>query len=155
MPASRAALPAPPKGSLSQQFCFTLYRASMAMTRTYKPMLDALGITYPQYLVLSALEEADGLSIGAIAQRLALESSTITPLARRMEQASLVQRRRGPENERQVHVWLTDSGKALLRRCSCLGETMQQRSGLSEEELTALNRRLQQVVDRLDAALGT
>lgn len=83
-------VPAP----LDSQICFTLYATSIAITRTYKPMLDSIGITYPQYLVLTALGEEDGLTVGAIADRLALESSTVTPLVKRLEQASLVGRRR-------------------------------------------------------------
>ncbi|TIN14278.1 MAG: MarR family transcriptional regulator, partial [Mesorhizobium sp.] len=77
---------------LDNQLCFALYATSMAINRTYKPMLDEMGITYPQYLVLNALGEADGMSVGTIARRLALESSTVTPLVKRMEQAGLVTR---------------------------------------------------------------
>ena len=72
---------------LDQQICFSLYAASMAITRAYKPLLDTLGLTYPQYLVLSALGEADGSTIGGIAARLDLESSTVTPLVKRLEEA--------------------------------------------------------------------
>jgi MarR family transcriptional regulator, organic hydroperoxide resistance regulator len=82
---------------LDEQLCFTLYATSMAVTRMYKPMLDRMGITYPQYLVLAALGEQDGLSVGAIADRLSLESSTVTPPLKRMEQAGLVERRRSRE----------------------------------------------------------
>ncbi len=69
---------------LNDQICFTLYATSMAINRTYKPMLDAMGITYPQYLVLSVLAEEDGMTIGAIATRLSLESSTVTPPVKRL-----------------------------------------------------------------------
>ena len=92
---------------LDEQLCFTLYATSIAVTRMYKPMLDRMGITYPQYLVLAALGERDGLTVGAIADRLALESSTVTPPIKRMEQAGLVERRRSKEDERQVNVFLT------------------------------------------------
>jgi DNA-binding MarR family transcriptional regulator len=134
---------------LDNQLCFSLYATSIAINRTYKPMLDAMGITYPQYLVLNALGEDDGMTIGAIAERLSLESSTVTPPVKRMEQAGLVVRRRSKEDERQVHVWLTDAGKALLQQSNCLGETLLARSGLSMEGIGALN----EDIKRLRAAL--
>ncbi|WP_127088505.1 MarR family winged helix-turn-helix transcriptional regulator [Aquabacter cavernae] len=134
---------------LEEQICFTLYRTSMAINRTYKPMLDAMGITYPQYLMLNVLGEQDGRTIGAIAARLALESSTVTPAVKRMEAAGLLTRRRDAADERQVQVWLTDEGRALLSRSACLGQTLLQRSGLSPDQLQALNRQIQ----ALDAAL--
>ena len=101
---------------LDSQLCFSLYGASIAINRTYKPMLDALGVTYPQYLVLSALWETDGQTITAIADRLALEPSTITPLMKRLEQAGFVGRQRNPEDERQVEVRLTAKGRNFARR---------------------------------------
>jgi DNA-binding MarR family transcriptional regulator len=136
---------------LDNQICFSLYATSMAITRTYKPMLDAMGITYPQYLVLNVLGEAEGggdaetggATVGAIAQRLALESSTITPLVKRLEQAGLVARRRGTVDERQVQVSLTDAGRALLNQCDCLGETLLARSAMTLDQLDALNRQVQ------------
>lgn len=124
---------------LDDQLCFSLYAASIAVNRTYKPMLDAMGITYPQYLVLSALGEEEGMTIGAIAERLALDSSTITPPVKRLESASLVERRRSKVDERQVHVWLTDKGRTLLNKSNCLGEALMQRSGMTPEQFTALN----------------
>lgn len=98
---------------LDDQLCFSLYAATIAINRAYKPVLDRLGITYPQFLVLQTLNEAeDGRSIGAIAERLALEPSTITPLAKRLEAAGLVTRIRNPADEREVRVRLTDAGRA-------------------------------------------
>ncbi|EFG9153184.1 MarR family transcriptional regulator, partial [Escherichia coli] len=85
--------------TLDDQLCFTLYSTSMAITRVYKPMLDRLGLTYPQYLVLHVLWDEDGRTIGAIAERLALESSTVTPLVKRLEAAGLVQRQRDARDE--------------------------------------------------------
>lgn len=135
---------------LDNQICFTLYATSMAIIRTYKPMLDEMGITYPQYLVLNVLGETDGATIGAIAQRLYLESSTVTPPVKRLEQAGLVSRRRSPHDERQVQVRLTDAGRALLARSDCLGQTLISRSGMTLEELDDLNEQ----VRSLRAALG-
>lgn len=134
---------------LDNQICFTLYATSMAINRTYKPMLDKMGITYPQYLVLNALAEADGMSIGSIAHRLALESSTITPLVKRMEQAGLVTRQRSQTDERQVQVDLTPAGRALLSQCNCLNETLIERSGMTLPQLDALNRQIQTLRDAL------
>jgi DNA-binding MarR family transcriptional regulator len=142
-PTRTAAVPIP----LDNQICFTLYATSMAVTRTYKPMLDAMGITYPQYLVLSVLGEAKGENggetVGAIAQRLSLESSTITPLVKRLEQAGLVARQRSTVDERQVQVSLTEAGRALLDRCDCLGEALVAKSAMTLEQLDALNRQVQ------------
>ena len=134
---------------LDNQLCFTLYATSMAINRTYKPMLDEMGITYPQYLVLNALAEADGMSMGTSAHRLALESSTITPLVKRMEQAGLLTRKRRHADERQVQVDLTSAGRALLARCNCLNETLIERSGMTLAELDALNRQIQALRDAL------
>jgi DNA-binding MarR family transcriptional regulator len=128
---------------LDGQLCFSLYSASMAITRVYKPILDRLGITYPQYLVLHALWEKDGRTVGAIGERLALESSTITPLVKRLEAAGLVERRRNPEDERQVQVFLTDRGRAIREQCGCLGEAILEKTDLTLERLAALNREAQ------------
>jgi len=135
---------------LDNQICFTLYATSMTINRAYKPMLDAMGITYPQYLVLNVLGEDEGATVGAIAQRLSLESSTVTPPIKRLEQAGLVERQRSKIDERQVQVRLTDAGRAVLARSNCLGELMMQRSGLSLEQLSALNQQIQ----ALNAALA-
>lgn len=135
--------------TLEDQLCFSLYATSMTINRLYKPLLDQLGITYPQYLVLSALWEEDGRTVGAIAERLSLESSTITPLVKRLETASLVTRARQADDERRVLVSLTDRGRALKEESRCLGEALFMRSGMKPAELIALNRE----VRRLRAAL--
>jgi len=137
---------------LDQQICFSLYATSMAINRAYKPQLDALGITYPQYLVLHALWEEDGRTIGAIAERLALESSTVTPLVKRMEAAGLMTRTRNPTDERQVQVRLSERGRALREDCGCLGETLVARSGMTLDQLDQLNRQVQAMRDALAAA---
>jgi MarR family transcriptional regulator, organic hydroperoxide resistance regulator len=137
---------------LDQQLCFSLYSASMAIGRTYKPLLDRLGLTYPQYLVLHALWEEDGRTVGAIADRLSLESSTVTPLVKRLEAAGLVQRARNPQDERQVQVRLTDRGRTIRDECSCLGETLLERSGMSPADLGALNDQVRALRAALAAA---
>jgi DNA-binding MarR family transcriptional regulator len=136
---------------LDSQLCFSLYAASMAVTRVYKPLLDELGITYPQYLVLLALWEEDGRTIGALATRLGLESSTVTPLVKRLEVAGLVVRARNPEDERQVHVRLTARGVAMQGRCGCLAEALIERSGMAGAQLAALNKKVQALRKSLTA----
>src|ERR1700742_4077492 len=96
---------------LDRQLGFSLYGAFMAVSRTYKPWLDKLGLTYPQYLVLSVLWEGDDQTITGIAARLDLEPSTITPLVKRLELAGHVVRQRNPADERQVKVSLTEQGR--------------------------------------------
>ena len=135
--------------TLEDQLCFSLYSTSMAINRTYKPLLDKLGITYPQYLVLSALWEEDGRTVGAIAERLSLESSTITPLVKRLEAAALVTRARHSDDERRVLVSLTDRGRGLKTESRCLGETLFARSGMEPGDLIALNREVQRLRDAL------
>jgi MarR family transcriptional regulator, organic hydroperoxide resistance regulator len=137
---------------LDNQLCFALYATSMAIQRTYKPLLDQLGITYPQYLVLLTLWEEDGRSVGAIAERLALESSTVTPLVKRLETAGLVARARNPADERQVHVTLTPAGHAIRQRCGCLGERLLERSGTSLDRLATLNTDIQALRAALTAS---
>ncbi|MES2042623.1 MAG: MarR family transcriptional regulator [Pseudomonadota bacterium] len=134
---------------LDAQLCFTLYSTTLAINRLYKPMLDSLGVTYPQYLVLGALWEADGQTIGAIADRLALEPSTITPLMKRLEAAGFVSRQRNPQDERQVQVFLTQKGKALRQESSCLTDALLENSKLTIPEMIALNEQMH----RLHAAL--
>ena len=138
-------MPAP----LTDQLCYTLYATSMAVKRTYKPMLDAMGITYPQYLVLNVLAEEDGSTIGAVASRLALEPSTVTPLVKRLERAALVTRQRSRTDERLVQVQLTGAGRDLLVQSRCLGEALIERSGMTRPQVDALNRQVQALRDAL------
>lgn len=135
---------------LDNQLCFSIYAASIAISRAYKPMLDSMGITYPQYLVMNALGEKDGSTIGAIASRLLLESSTITPPVKRLEQAGLVERRRSSSDERKVHVWLTEKGRAVLVESMCLGQLLVERSALTEEQFDALNKQVRHLRDALN-----
>jgi DNA-binding MarR family transcriptional regulator len=130
---------------LDGQLCFSIYSAGIAINRAYKPLLDELGLTYPQYLVLSALWEDGEQTVGGIAARLDLEPSTITPLVKRLEQAGLVARRRNPEDERQVRVTLTDKGRALRGPAGCLLDELLRRSGLTVDELIDLNARVRRL----------
>jgi DNA-binding MarR family transcriptional regulator len=133
----------PTTAPLDSQLCFSLYAASLAVNRTLKPLLDWLGITYPQYLILMALWEQDERTVGMLAARLSLESSTVTPLAKRLEKAGMVTRVRNPDDERQVRVGLTAYGRALQDECGCLGEALAERSGMPGDRLANLNRDVQ------------
>lgn len=103
----------PGPSPLDAQLCFALYAASHAMNRVYKPLLDPLGLTYTQYLVLLVLWERDDVTVKDLGTRLFLDSGTLTPLLKRMEATGLIRRRRDPADERLVRVSLTDAGRAL------------------------------------------
>jgi DNA-binding MarR family transcriptional regulator len=136
-------------GKLRDHLCFSIYSTTIAINRLYKPLLDPLGLTYPQYLVLGALWQEDGQTIGAIAERLALESSTITPLVKRLEQSGFVSRQRNAADERQVHVRLTQAGRDVRVRTHVLKDAMQAKSGMSAEEIVKLNQEVQRLLDAL------
>lgn len=138
---------------LAEHLCFSLYAASIAVTRTYKPVLDRLGLTYPQYLVLTALSEDDGMTVSEIAGRLWLEPSTVTPLVKRLEAAALLTRNRNPQDERQVNVRLSEKGRAVRKDAQCLTNELL-KSGLQPEQLVALNRQVADLRDRLIDAKG-
>jgi MarR family transcriptional regulator, organic hydroperoxide resistance regulator len=136
---------------LEEHLCFALYSASIAVGRLYKPLLDQLGVTYPQYLVLRTLSEQDGLTVGAIADRLSLEPSTLTPLLKRLEARGFVDRRRNAANERQVLVSLTDAGRRLDAESACLGALLISASGATPQELRALTLKIGALRDAVDA----
>ena len=102
---------------LEQHLCFELYRASRAMIRGYAPLLEPLGLTYAQYLVLVVLWEEDAVSVRQLGERLSLDSATLTPLLKRLEAQGALERRRDPEDERVVRVRLTEAGRALRVQC--------------------------------------
>ena len=134
---------------LEDQLCYAVYSAGMAIQRTYKPLLDELGLTYPQYLVLNVLWRQDKQTVGGIADALALESSTLTPLLKRLESAGLLQRTRNPDDERQVIIALTAAGRALRARAGCLAEALLAASGMSAAELDDMNRQMKRLRDAL------
>jgi MarR family transcriptional regulator, organic hydroperoxide resistance regulator len=123
--------------ALENQFCFALYSASHAMTKTYKPLLDRLGLTYPQYLVMLVLWEQDGVLVKDIGARLFLDSGTLTPLLKRLEAGGLLERRRDPNDERQVRISLTDAGRALRKEAQAIPEQV---LCASRQQLSALGR---------------
>lgn len=139
---------------LDDQLCYAVYSAGIAIQRLYKPLLDALGLTYPQYLVLNVLWSGDRQTVGSIAERLALDSSTLTPVLKRLEAAGLVRRTRNPDNERQVVVALTDQGRAIRSRAGCLGDALLSASGQTPAHLGELNRNVRGLREMIYSHVG-
>lgn len=139
---------------LSNQICFALYSAQHAMTRVYRGLLDELGLTYPQYLVMLLLWEADGRSVKELGDRLGLDSGTLTPLLKRLEAQGLVRRARDPADERVVRVTLSAGGTALRERARCVPGQVLAASGRSTEELATLRGDLLSLRAALDAAIA-
>ena len=136
---------------LDQQLCFALYAASRALTRAYQPLLEPLGLTYPQYLVCLALWERDGRSVTELGTCLALDSGTLTPLLKRMQQAGLVERRRSTEDERVVHIHLTAAGRALRARARSVPKEIAKRAGLDAAAIGRLREELRTLTSVLTA----
>ena len=131
------------------QFCFALYSASLAMTKTYKPLLGQLGLTYPQYLVMLVLWQEDGLLVKAIGEKLFLDSGTLTPLLKRLEASGFIARTRDVQDERQVRITLTREGHALKRRARDIPQQVLCASGQSEQALDTLRAQLASIRDDL------
>ena len=123
---------------LDSFLCFAVYSAGHAFNRAYKSLLDKLGLTYPQYLLMVALWEQDDQTVGALGEKMSLESSTLTPLIKRLESAGLLARTRDPRDERQVRVRLTASGKALREGALEIPPCILDASGLKPEDLRRL-----------------
>ena len=138
---------------LANQLCFAVYSTAHAFNRFYKPMLDRLGLTYPQYLVMLVLWEQDGVPVKEIGERLFLDSGTLTPLLKRLEAAGFVKRTRSTEDERQVIVALTAQGEALKEKARSLPLSILAASECSVAELTALKKEVESLRDKLNAAL--
>ncbi|PSJ39065.1 MarR family winged helix-turn-helix transcriptional regulator [Allosphingosinicella deserti] len=100
--------------SLSNFLCFAIYSANLAFGRAYKPVLDPIGLTYTQYIALVALAQEDGQTVGALGEKLFLESNTLTPILKKLESLGFLERRRDPADERQVRMTLTAAGRRLL-----------------------------------------
>jgi MarR family transcriptional regulator, organic hydroperoxide resistance regulator len=139
----------PPSLGLDQHLCFALYATSLAMTKLYKPVLEPLGLTYPQYLVMLVLWERDGVTVSQLGERLGLDSGTLTPLLKRLEAAELVQRLRDAADERRVLLQLTAAGRALKTHAAAVPRALAEASGCSLGELADLTSRLQALRQRL------
>jgi DNA-binding MarR family transcriptional regulator len=123
---------------LDNQLCFALHSASLAMTKVYKPHLDRLGVTYPQYLALLVLWERDGITVSDIGERLFLDSGTLTPLLKRLEAQGLVDRTRDPDDERRVVIRLTPAGRALKEPAASIPGCILGATGCNVEEIVKL-----------------
>ncbi|MEE3624173.1 MarR family transcriptional regulator [Nitrospirillum sp. BR 11752] len=139
---------------LRNQLCFSIYSAAHLFNRTYKPLLDRLGLTYPQYLVMLVLWSGDGLTVKAIGEQLDLDSGTLTPLLKRLEAAGLVSRQRDPQNERLVRVTLTEAGRALQKGLGPVQEAILCATGLNLDGLKALKAQVDELRAGLAANLG-
>jgi MarR family transcriptional regulator, organic hydroperoxide resistance regulator len=135
--------------TLDEQLCFPLYAASRAMTAVYRPKLERLGLTYPQYLVMLALWERDERSVGDVCQALDLDSGTLSPLLKRLEAAGLIERRRSAADERRVDIRLTERGRALRAEAGDIPAQMAEASGLSMDEVIALRGILHRLTEAL------
>jgi DNA-binding MarR family transcriptional regulator len=136
---------------LDHQLCFALYSASLAMTKLYKPMLEEMGLTYPQYLAMLVLWENDGVTVSELGERLYLDSGTLTPLLKRLEAADLVTRLRDVEDERRVLIRLTAAGRKLKARAARIPGCVLQATQCELSEAIELTRQVQTLRDRLIA----
>lgn len=137
---------------LDQQLCFPLYAASRLLTRLYQPLLEPLGLTYPQYIVLMILWEDAPCAVSHIGERAQLASNTLTPLLKRLEQTGLVQRVRSSEDERVVNISLTPAGRALQKKCACIPTQLLERLGYSSQDALKLKKQLDSLLAHLQAA---
>lgn len=131
---------------LDDQLCFALYATSRAVMNVYRPALQQLGITYPQYLVLLVLWEADAIAVGALGERLFLDTGTLTPLLKRLEKQGLIRRIRNSEDERQVDIHLTLAGNRLKRRAHVMVDTLRCRLQLPISKAGELREELKRVM---------
>jgi DNA-binding MarR family transcriptional regulator len=138
----RTNTPADPSLLLENQLCFALYSASLAMTKAYKLLLDDLGLTYPQFLVMIVLWERDGITVSEIGKRLFLESGTLTPLLKRLERGGFIVRLRDARDERQVRIRLTAPGRQLNERALVVCESVFETTRCPRSELFTLSRQL-------------
>ena len=139
---------------LGNQICFAIYSTAHAFNRVYKPLLDRLGLTYPQYLVMLVLWERDGVPVKDIGERLFLDSGTLTPLLKRLEVAQLIKRTRSTADERQVLIALTSQGQALREKARTVPQSILAASACSIAELSAMKNDLVALRDRLSAMVG-
>jgi MarR family transcriptional regulator, organic hydroperoxide resistance regulator len=137
---------------LDSQLCFSLYAASRAVTAAYAPLLAPLGLTYPQYLVMLVLWEADAVPVKHLGERLHLDSGTLTPLLVKLEQRGLVERTRDDADARVVRISLTATGKALKRKAQSIPKAMACSLGLTSPALARLRNELTALTHTLRAA---
>lgn len=145
--------PMPEELKLDNQLCFPLYAASRLVTRLYKERLEPLGITYPQYIVLMILWEEAPCPVKTVSRRAILNTNTLTPLLKRLEQQGYITRQRDGRDERQVMVHLSMAGKSLRDRCACVPWELLESSGVALDKLIALRDMLNEVLPDLKRSL--
>jgi len=134
---------------LDNQLCFALYAATNAIIRSYRARLGRIGLTYPQYLVLMVLWETDGRTIRGLADRLHLDSGSLTPIVKRLESAGIVKRQRDESDERVVHVYLTAEGRTLEHEVAKMQQEVACQTGLQQVEFVELRTTLHQLADSM------
>ncbi len=134
---------------LENQLCFTLYAASRAVTQMYRPLLDELDLTYPQYLVMLVLWERDGLTVNEIGDLLQLDSGTLTPLLKKLEARGLLNRERDKGDERRVIITLLSEGKKLKKKALKIPELLLCRTGLSLAEFSNLKGKINSLIEKM------
>jgi DNA-binding MarR family transcriptional regulator len=139
---------------LDDLLCFAVYSAGHAFNRVYKPLLDSIGLTYPQYLVMVVLWERDGQKVGEIGEKLFLESSTLTPLLKRLEAQGLIERKRDRVDERQVRITVTDQGRALQQKTLEFGSCITDASGQDGAWVDQLKQNIIALRDSLEGFKG-
>lgn len=140
---------------LDSMLCFAVYAAEHAFTRFYKPRLEALELTYPQYLVFLVLWETDGITVKALGDKLFLDSGTITPLVKRLEARGLLRRERDKQDERQVRIYLTEEGRALREKALAVPLAVGKALGGDGEAAGMLRESLHRLREQLDASSDT
>lgn len=135
---------------LDNQLCFALYAATNAITRAYRSRLSLIGLTYPQYLVMMVLWETDGITVKGLAEHLQIDSSTITPLLKRLEASGFLLRQRSVVDERLVNVFLTDSGRTIQASVAEMQKKVACQTGLLEPQFIELRSTLHQLVDSIN-----
>ena len=135
---------------LGNQLCFPLYVIAKEITGLYRPLLDELDITYPQYLVMMVLWEHQRLTVNQIGEKLFLDSGTITPLLKRLEAKSYIVRQRKIEDERVVEISLTDEGERLQDKACLIPEKMNDRLDLSETDVQELKQAISKLLDKIN-----
>lgn len=138
--------------ALDRQLCFALYSASRAVTATYRPILESLGVTYPQYLVLLALWERDGRGVSELCDDLKLDTGTLSPLLKRLDMLGLVERRRLSTDERRVQITLTDKGRALEARACDIPRRLGESMGMTARDADELRETLVRLTNSLNTA---
>ena len=139
---------------LSEQLCFSLYTAQRLVTAAYRPILDALGLTYSQYVAMLVLWESSPITMGELGEQLGLDYGTVTPLVKRLEAAGLITREKRPEDQRSVRLRLTDAGTELRSRAEGVPDTIAEVMALQTEEFTTLKDSLEHLSDNVAKRLS-